>query len=133
MPQDNGARDANLGSALWIRPAWAGAVQRVLTISGTVEHDHEYFSAARAMRPLVSKSWIMLPLPCSRTRKAKSPRPQGTFDFPAERTGFVCRRERCYRGPAGRAQARDLREEALSIPAAERRMAGSRWWRRVPP
>ena len=35
-------------------------------------------------------------------RRARiTPRPQGIFDFPAERTGFVCRRERCCRGTAG--------------------------------
>jgi hypothetical protein len=50
-------------------------------------------------------------------RRARiTPRPQGIFDFPAERTGFVCRRERCCRGPAGRAEARDLRAKRPSPP-----------------
>src|SRR5215218_3733192 len=38
------------------------------------------------------------------------------FDFPAERTGFVCRGERCCPGPGGRAEARDLRAKRPSPP-----------------
>src|SRR5215203_7371385 len=62
-----------------------------------------------------------------------SPPTARIFDFPAERTGFGSRRERCCPGPGGRAEARDLRAKRPSHPAAERRMAGSRWWRRMPP
>src|SRR5829696_37601 len=38
------------------------------------------------------------------------------FDFPAERTGFGSRRERCCPGLAGRAETRDLRAKRPSPP-----------------
>ena len=82
MPQDNGARDANLGKRVVDQACLVGAVQRVLTISGTVEHYHGIILGGQSDEAASLKSWIMLPLPCNRTRKAKSPRPQGIFISP---------------------------------------------------
>ena len=49
-------------------------------------------------------------------RRARHAPTARIFDFPAERTGFGSQRERCCRGPAGRAEARDLRAKRPSPP-----------------